>query len=198
MNTSDIPIFEIQVPNYNIIEPIHFSGECAYTEFGNPVPVEYWDAMPDFSAISIPIIQFLRERHALQRIGLRMLGSMKHPGKKKEEVIELIKKLGHDRYDPQREDNKYGKIDTPRTELFMLEIQVGKELGLDGEEQIHHALHSFYCYPESPVRVDIGIIYDLSAFVKEKIVFDGKEELAHLFKSADNKSAAILGILNII
>ena len=195
---SKIPVFEIKVPSYEIKEFSSFSGEKHYTEFGTPVPIEYWKCRPDFFSISLPIINLLRKHHKGKKIGLRMLGSINHENKTVDELIEIIRQLGYDRYDPNRKDNNYENFDGKKIDLFMLEIQVGKEKGIDGEEQIMHALHSFYVYPEKPVRVDIGIVYDLESFEHTNVVFAGKEEICHTFKDQNNRREAVLEILKII
>lgn len=193
-----IPIAKIYVPNYIIPKVASFSGEKHYTEFGTPVPIEYWKGKPDFAAISQPIIEFLRQHYSGQRIGLRMFSSAKHPTKTIDELIEIVQKIGHDRYDLDRADNKYEGFNGRDIQIFMLEIQVGQENGIYGEEQIRHAFNSFYLSPETPIRVDIGMVYDLKAFELRPVVYNGKKQEAHLFKQPNDKSAAVLAIFKIV
>lgn len=191
-------ITEVIVPNYKIKQFKKFSGIKHYTEFGKAVPIEYWENRPDFDLISKPIVKFLRENFNKRRIGIRMLGSEEHADKSLDDLLKIIQRIGHDRYDENRKNSKYGKINLEEIELFMLELEIGKELGLDGEEQIKHALNSFYIYLEKPIRVDIGIVYDLGNIEKKKIQYDGDEEICHAFINTKKASESILALLKII
>jgi hypothetical protein len=130
------------------------------------------------------------------------LGSEEHPDKSIDDLIEIIKKLGHDRYDPKRLGDRYENISNVDIDFFALEFEVGKK----EEECIKWALNSFYEWPlknkSYPVRVDIGIVYDLS---KLKIVehrYLGREDEikrdGFVFKYPENKPDAILGIIKIL
>lgn len=191
-------ITEIFVPDYKIKQVEKFSGIQHYTEFGKAVPIEYWENRPDFELISKPIINFLRRNFNKQRIGLRMLGSEEHENKTLDELLKTIQKIGHDRYDVNRKNNKYAKVNPEDIEIFMLELEIGKELGLDGEEQIRHALNSFYIYLEKPVRVDIGIVYDLNYITKKMVHYDGDEEICHAFIDTKKAPESILALLKLI
>lgn len=201
-----IPIYELKIPEYRINKIESFSGEIVHTEFGTPVPIEYWNNKPDFSAASIPIVDFLRKHHMNQKVGLRLLGSMEHPDKTIDEVIEIIRELGHDRYDPNRSGNQYENIENKKIEIFALEIQVGKENGDDGEEQIKHALQSFYIFPISknsnPVKIDIGIVYNIKAIESVAHQYKGRESEVKKdgfrFKNLENKKGAVLEIIKIV
>ena len=192
------PIIEIKVPNYQIKHFEKLSGQKHFTEFGTPVAIEYWENRPDFDSISQPIIEFLRSRFLHQRIGLRMLGSQEHEGKTVENLLSIIQEIGHDRYDLNRWDNKYEKIDPKEVELFMLELEIGKAFGIDGEEQVKHALSSFYLYPEVPVRVDIGIVYDLNGLKRKQLKYKGREEIGHVFLDSERAKESVLILFKII
>lgn len=191
-------VTEISIPHYNVESFEALSGEKHYTAFGTPVAIEYWNTKPDFEKVSQPIIDFLRQHFLNKRIGYRMLSSVEHEGKGVNDLVRIIQKLGHDRYDTQRKDNKYSKIDLDQIELFMLEIEVGQELGDDGEEQIKHAFHSFYVCSEPPIKVDIAVVYNLSAFERRPFLYRNKEEVGHVFKTSIVPSQAILAILKIV
>ena len=192
-----IPVVEIQVSGYEIKRFDQLTGKKHYTEFGTPVPLEYWENRPNFELISQPIRSYLKSQFMNKRIGLRMLGSEEHPNKTVDDLIEIIRQKGHDRYDLNWGANKYGKIDPGEIALFMLELEIGQELGIDGEEQIMHALNSFYFYCDEPVRVDIAIVYDLSGVKLEKIWYAGEQELAHVFINTAKASESVLRLLKI-
>jgi len=192
-----IPVIDICTPNYKFKRFNKLSGKLHYTEFGTPVAIEYWENRPNFELISKPIINYLRSQFLNKRIGLRMLGSQEHPNKSRDDLIEMICQLGHDRYDLNWSDNKYSKIDHDEMELFLLELEIGKKLGINGEEQVKHALNSFYLYPDEPIRVDIGIVYDLSGIRKKQLKYRGKEEVGHEFINPEKAADSVLSVLKI-
>ena len=201
-----IPVYKIRIPEYSIKELESLSGEMIYTVFGTAVPIEYWSCKPDFIASSLPIVEFLRNNHMHQKIGLRFLSSMAHPKKTVDELIEIIRQLGHDRYDPKRKGNQYNNLENKSIEIFALTIQVGKNFGEDGEEQIKHALQSFYMYPFSqgrrPLKIDLGIVYDMNALEPIPHHYIGREDEVKKdgfrFKDKDKRTEAVIEILKII
>lgn len=195
---NQIPVYEIKTPDYKIPNPEHFSGAFHYTEFGTPVRIEYWQGKPNFKLISEQVLDFLRGLYLGRRLGIRMVSSMKHPRKTRDELVEVIQELGHDLHDNEREDSQYENFDLQAPALFMLETDIGKYDGLNGEEQIKHALNSFYLYPDTPTRVDLIILYDPSKFQRKEIVYAGKREMAHVFANPTQKPEAILAILKLI
>ena len=80
----------------------------------------------------------------------------------------------------------------------MLELEIGKELGVDGEEQVKHALNSFYLYPPDPIRVDIGIVYDLKGVRKKQFQYREKIETGHTFMHPEHASESVLRLLKFI
>lgn len=202
----NIPVFEIDTPEYKIKRLDNLSGKIHRTEFGISIPIEYWDNMPDFSVTADKITEWLRSRFLGKRVGLRFIGSDDHAGKSTDELIDIIKELGHDRYDPDRRGDRYENIDNKKIEVFVLDVEIGKQEGIDGEEQIKHALDSFYIYPIQekgmPTRVDVCIIYDLDQLISIPHRYEGRENEiktdGYVFKYPDKKPESILAILKII
>jgi len=201
-----VPIYQIELPEYQVKEFETFSGEVHHTQFGTPVPIEYWESRPDFTSVGAKIVSLLREHFMGKRIGLRLLGSEEHHGKSIDELIEVIKENGHDRYDAERSGDRYDNIESKRIEIFALEIEVGKEKGDDGEEQIQHALESFYTYPikerGKPIRIDIGIVYDLEQLKSVAHKYEGREDEVktdgYVFKYPGRKQEAVLAVLKFL
>jgi len=177
---NQIPVYEISTPEY------HFK-----------------EGKPDFALIGSEIIQCLRKYFLGKRIALRLLSSTGHPEKSLEELIEIIKKYGHDRYDSSRVGDRYENIDNQDIDFFALDFEVGKE---QEEQCIQWALDSFYEWPMKnkawPVRIDIGIVYDPSQLKTIEHIYTGRENEikrdGFVFKNADKKPNAILGIIKII
>ncbi|MBX2875054.1 MAG: hypothetical protein KTR30_23220 [Saprospiraceae bacterium] len=200
-----IPIYSIVIPNYKFKQFQQLSGAMHYTEFGTAIPIEYWAHKPDFSTVSQYIIQQLRTLYFGQKIGLRLLSSMEHPDKSVEDLIAIIQQIGHDRYDLKRKGDGYQNIEQKQIDLFLLEIAIGQEKGSDGEEQIRHALQSFYCHPFSigkkPSKIDLGIVYQLDHLEAVSHTYEGRSEAkkdGFIFKSPERKSGAILAILKLL
>jgi hypothetical protein len=199
------PVYQVDIPEYQVKEFDKFSGEVYHTQFGTPVPIEYWESRPDFTSIATKIISLLREHYSGKKIGLRLLSSDEHPNKSADDLVEIIKKLGHDRYDAERAGDRYKNIKNKKIEIFALKIEVGKEKKDNGEEQIQYALESFYTYPikerGKPTRIDICIVYDLDWIEPVAHQYDGREGEVktdgYVFKHSDRKQEAVLGIIKI-
>lgn len=200
---ANIRVYSISIPEYKIKIFKKVSNKTHYSYWGNPVPKEYEENKPDFELISSKIIKTLRKHFMGRKIGLRLLGSMEHQKKRINDLIKIIKQLGHDRYDPNRIGDRYENIGNKKIDLFALDFVVGKK---KEEESVKSAIESFYYYPifdrKTPIRVDIGIVYDLSQLKVIKHQYAGREnELkkdGFVFKHPDKKPDAILGIIKIL
>lgn len=170
------PVFTIAIPEYQV------STEPEYKAIGKIVDDEL-------------------KRHFLGKsVVIRGIGSSEHLGKTVHELIEIIKRDGNDRYDPNRTGDRYENIKgkhidlfafrrkvTPRTELFRW-IAYGfyqSAIGIHGK----------------PTRIDILIIYDAT---KMKVVlhqYEGrtdKKRDGFVFRDPAHKAEAVLGIIKIL
>ncbi len=164
------------------------------------VPQYTVDREPDHKAIGKPVDDLLREHFMGQKVLIRGLGSMEHPDKSVDELIEVIKSTGTDRYDPKRIGDRYTNVGDKYFDLCALRRTISPR------SKIFWQLSwSFYGSPLKergyPVLVDILVIYDpkqLRAVTyspvgqKGRIMRDG-----FVFRNPDNKVAAILGIIKI-
>jgi hypothetical protein len=196
-----IPVYEVSLPEYTLPKPAHLSGKIFTTSWGIVIPAEYEEEKPDFGPIAERIIGSLRKHFSGRRIALRMIGSMEHQGKSADDLIAIIKQLGHDRYDPHRKGDRYENIGNKKIDLFALELTVGKE---DEEIDIKYALESFYYYPiadrNSPVRVDIAIVYDLEQLEVVEHQYEGRADIkrdGYVFKHED-RPGAVLAMLKLL
>lgn len=157
-----IPVFKIAIPAYQVNFYENVLGPTPHLRWGNPIPRAYEDNKPDFDAVSKHLVEMLRDHFNGERIGLRLLSSDEHEGKSVKELIEIIKELGHDRYDPNRRGDRYENIDNLPIDIFALAFKVGEE---KEEASIKYALESFYYYPiinkKPPIRIDLGVVYNL-------------------------------------
>ena len=198
-----IPVYQITISEYKIKVFKNVSNKTSYSYWGLPVPKEYKENKPDFELISSKIIKSLRKHFMGRRIGLRLLGSMEHSKKSMNDMIRIIKKIGHDRYDSNRIGDRYENIDNKKIDFFALDFKVGKK---EEEVSVKYAIESFYYYPifdrKIPIRIDIAIVYDLSKLKVVKHRYKGREkELkkdGFVFKNPNNKPDSILGIIKIL
>lgn len=164
------------------------------------VPSYVVSVEPDHKAIGKPVDDLLKEHFMGQKVLIRGLGSVDHPGKSVDELIDIIKTTGTDRYDPKRIGDRYTNTGDKYFDLCALRRTISPR------SKIFWQLSwSFYASPLKergyPVRVDILTIYDpkqLKAVTyspighKDRIMRDG-----FVFRNPDKKSDAILGIIKI-
>lgn len=155
---------------------------------------------PDHKAIGKPVDDLLKKHFMGQQVLIRGLGSMEHPDKSIDEVVEIIKRTGTDRYDPKRIGDRYTNVGDKYFDLCASRRTISPR-----SEIFWQLSWSFYSSPLKergyPVKVDILTIYDpkqLKAVTyspvghKGRIMRDG-----FVFRNSDDKAAAILGIVKI-
>lgn len=172
-----VPVYTVHLPNYNFK-----NGE------------------PDHKAISKPIDDELRKHFTGQKILIRGLGSHEHPGKSVDELIDIIKTTGTDRYDPKRIGDRYTNVGDKYFDLCALRRTIS-----DRSKIFWQLSWSFYNSPLKergyPVRVDILTIYDpkqLKAVTYSPVGHAGRiMRDGFVFRNPDDKATAILGIIKI-
>ncbi len=175
--TKTIPVYTAYLPEYNFD-----SGEPNHKSIGKPVDDE------------------LRKYFMGETILIRGLGSHEHPGKSLDELIDIIKTTGTDRYDPVRIGDRYTNVGDKYFDLCALRRTIGPR------SKIFWQLSwSFYRSPLQErgysVLVDILVIYDpkqLRAVTyspvgqKGRVMRDG-----FVFRDPSHKPAAIKAIFKI-
>ena len=190
----------IQIPEYKVSTYPVVSQDSPYIRWGKTVPVEYEENKPDFERVSQRLIDFLRQHFLEERIGLRLISSSAHENKSLQDLIEIIRKTGTDRYDPHRKGDRYDNLDQLHIDFFALNLLIGKT---EEEVSIEHALESFYYYPilnqGTPIKIDLGIIYDIHKIRPVHHRYLGREEEikkdGFVFVDPFNKQEAIKAII---
>jgi len=155
---------------------------------------------PNHKAIGITVDDALRKHLTGQKVLIRGLGSQEHPGKTVNELIDIIRATGTDRYDPERMGDRYTNVGDVYFDLCALRRTISPR------SKIFWQLSwSFYCSPLKergyPVLVDVLVVYDpnqLKAVTyrpvgqKGRVMRDG-----FVFRDPDNKPAAIKAIFKI-
>lgn len=173
----DIPVYELDLPEYQV------------------------DKEPDHEAIGNKVDAFIKQHFLGQYIAVRCLGSSEHPGKSVDQMIEIIKKLGHDRYDPARQGDRYENNEGKQIDIFAFDYQIDKDSKI-----FSTFTWPFYhwCIERSgkPVRIDIIIIYDPTKLNQIEFTYAGREHEGprsdgFTFKDPKNKRGAIKAIIKI-
>jgi hypothetical protein len=199
-----IPVYQVTVPEYRLkrlncnSERMNYPGTPWFTI---AIPKVYEENKPDFAKIGAKIDGCLKRHFLGKAVAVRVLSSQEHKGKSVDDLIGIIKRLGHDRYDPKRNGDRYENLDNKHIDLFALDFTVDKN-----GEYFAQFIEPFYYWPISdrgyPVRLDIAIIYDRSKLSVVEHRYEGREnELkkdGFVFRDPDHKPEAILGIIKIL
>lgn len=203
----EIPIYQVSVPEYklkvfrNTSKTSKKSNYAVTTWYNVKIPQIYWDNKPDFEKIGAKIDKCLKKHFIGKEVVIRALGSQEHKGKSADELIKIIKKIGHDRYNPARKGDRYENLDNAHIDFFALDFAINNK-----DVYFKHFLEPFYFWPITdrgePIRIDIAIVYDFSKLFKVPHRYKGREnelkEDGFVFKCAGNKADAILGIIKIL
>lgn len=201
---ASIPVFKVSVPEYKLKKIIFRSGlvDHAATPWYNiKIPKAYWEKRPDFESIGRKIDGCLKKHFLGKRVAIRALGSSEHKGKSADEVIAIIKRLGHDHYNLSRKGDRYENIDNKKIDFFALDFRV-KPSG----EYFRQFVEPFYFWPiadrEKPIKIDIAIVYDSAKLRRVVHRYKGRENEmkkdGFVFCDPEKKADAVLGIIKII
>lgn len=197
-----IKCLHIQIPEYAVNTYKVVSQDSPYIRWGKPVPIEYEENKPDFERVARRLIDFLRKHFPGERIGLRFISSSAHEDKSLQDLIEIIKETGTDRYDPNREGDRYANLDNLHIDFFALNLLLGEAAE---EVCIKYALESFYYYPilnqGPPIRIDLGIVYDIHKIRPVYHRYIGREEEikkdGFVFVDPHNRNEAVRAVIAI-
>lgn len=78
------------------------------------------DSEPDHKTLGKVVDAELKKHLMGQTVLIRALGSMEHYGKSPDELIEIIKTTGTDRYDPDRQGDRYSNVQGKHIDLYAL------------------------------------------------------------------------------
>jgi hypothetical protein len=170
-----IPIFEIHLPEYNV------------------------KTTPDHKSIGKKIDAIIIKNFLGDKIAIRGLGSQEHPSKTQDELIEIIKQQGIDRYDPKRRGDRYENIGNKKIDFFAIDRKITQKSRVSS-----YLIKPFYKYPPQfgrvPIKVDILIIYDMAKLKRVVHQYEGRKDIKRdgfVFKDQNNKPDAIKAIIKI-
>ena len=199
-----IPVYQVTVPEYKFRKYRNISKKIDYAItplYKIKIPKVYADNKPDFEKIGAKIDKCLKKYFLGKKIAVRVLSSQEHKGKSADDLIKIIKKIGHDRYDTKRRGDRYENIKGKHIDFFALDFKVKTK-----EKYFKDFLEPFYFWPiadrQEPIRIDIAVVYDLSKLKRVIHRYKGREKETKkdgfVFKNPDRKTEAILGIIKIL
>lgn len=163
------------------------------------VPEYTVNTEPDHKSIGKVVDKAIKEHFLSRAVLVRGISSDVHTDKTLNQLIDIIKSTGTDRYDPKRLGDRYENIQGKRIDLFAFRRQVSDRMQL-----FRHISWGFYHGSKAihgkPVRIDILTVYDASQLKAVMHQYEGREDIkrdGYVFKHSDDKPSALIGIIKI-
>lgn len=157
------------------------------------------DEEPDHKAIGKLVDEVIKENFVGQTVIVRGISSKEHSDKMLDQLIEIIKNKGTDRYDPERQGDRYENIRGKHIDLFAFRRKVTPKMELfkDISWGFYHGAKAIH---GKPVRIDLLSIYDASQLQAVVHQYEGRDDIKRdgfVFRQPENKPNALLGIIKI-
>lgn len=164
------------------------------------LPEYHVAAEPNHKAVGKVVDDMLCKHFMGQTLVVRGIGSSEHPGKTIDELVEIIAHDGTDRYDPNRQGDRYENVQGKHIDLFAFrrKITPRTQLFKDISWGFYHggkAIHG------KPVRIDILIMYDAAKLKRVTHQYAGRASAKRdgfVFKDPAAKQAALFAIVKIL
>lgn len=134
------------------------------------------DAEPDCKAIGALIDAQIKKYFMGKKILLRGVGSQDHPGKTRDDIIEIIGHKGTDRYDPGRVGDRYENVEGKHIDLFAFPAIVEPRMQL-AWQVIYGFYHGAIEAHGHAVRIDILTVYDAGQFAEVAHHYAGRTDI---------------------
>ncbi len=159
------------------------------------------DKEPDHDAVGAKVDNLIKQHWLGDYISVRCISSQEHIGKTTDEMIEIIKQLGHDHYNADRKGDRYENNESKKIDIFAFDYHVAPDTKIFSAFTWPH-YHLNWREPFHPIRIDIIIIYDPTQFNQIEFSYAGREHEGKrsdgwVFKDPNNKPAAIKGIIKV-
>lgn len=157
------------------------------------------DSPPDEIAVGDVVDRVIKKHYMGRAIVVRGIASSEHPNKSIDELIDIIKETGTDKYDSTRIGDRYENIDGKHIDLFAVPetITASSEVFKVLVWGFYHSAIAVHGYP---VRIDVVMIYDADKMEKVLHQYEGRDEIKEdgfAFKDPANKADALMGIIKI-
>ncbi|HZM64260.1 MAG TPA: hypothetical protein VFB59_03955 [Candidatus Saccharimonadales bacterium] len=163
------------------------------------VPQYIVDTEPDHKAVGKIVDEVIKQNFAGQTIIVRGLSSTAHPNKTVDELVEIIRREGTDRYDPEVAGDRYENSKGKHIDLFAFRRKVTPKM-----ELFKHISWGFYhgarAIHGKPVRIDLLTVYGASKLRAVAHQYEGRNDRKRdgfVFKNPENKKSALLAVVKI-
>jgi hypothetical protein len=172
---SKIPVITVDLPQYRV------------------------DTEPDHEALGEIVDAEIKRRFMGRAVLVRGIGSQDHPDMTVDQLVEIIKSHGTDRYDPARKGQGYENVENKHIDLFAFSRTVTSSMSV-----FRHVVWGFYHsaieVSGSPCRIEILMIYNATKFETVLHRYEGRTDIKQdgfAFKNPERKPEALLGIFKI-
>lgn len=170
-----IPVFTVHLPDYKV------------------------NAEPNHKVIGKIVDDCLKEHFLGETVVVRGLSSSEHPGKSLDELIEIIKRSGTDRYNPERAGDRYENIKGKHIDLFAFRRKITKQTQLF-KDLSWGFYHGAIAVHGRPIRLDILTIYDAGQLKAVVHQYEGRTDIKRdgfVFRYPSDKVKALRAIVKI-
>ena len=154
---------------------------------------------PDENSLGAVLDEVLIEHFLDRKVVIRGVASSEHPGLSVDELINVAKTTGWDRYDQSRTGDRYENVENERIDLFGFTATVSKSMRL-----FHQMIYGFYYSAISihgrPVRIDMVLVYDAEQMQQIPHAYQDRDDIkddGYIFKNLHDKTSALIGIIKI-
>ncbi|MEQ4209375.1 hypothetical protein [Actinopolymorpha sp. B9G3] len=173
--TMNVPTFTVRVPQYQV------------------------DTEPDHNAVGKVVDAELQKHFMGRTVVVRGVCSPSHPGKTVDDLVQIVKRHGVDRYDPHRKGHGYENIDGKHIDLFAFRRKVTPRMRLF-KDLSWGFYHGAIASHRTPYRIDILLVYDAAQLKAVLHQYEGrtdKKRDGFVFRDPERKQKALLGIVTI-
>lgn len=195
-----IPVWDAELPDWSCPEADPESPLEEVPWYGVQIPGDYLRLKPKFGPISAGVDGCLKQHLDGRHVIIRALSIADHPGLSVDDLIAVIRRLGHDRYDAQRPGNLYDNVDDARIDLFALPFTIKEECSY-----LPFFLEPFYYLGIAehgrPNAIDLLTVYDRAQMKQVPHRYEGREDIkrdGYAFRYPDRKPDALLGIVRTV
>lgn len=154
---------------------------------------------PNHTVIGKPVDDLLKEYFIGETVIVRGVASSEHPEKTVDELIEIIKDSGTDRYDPERTGDRYDNIQGKHIDLFAFRRKITPKTQLfkDITWGFYHGAKTIH---GKPMRIDILLIYDATQLKAVVHQYEGRTDIKRdgfVFKNPQDKVGALKAIVKL-
>lgn len=154
---------------------------------------------PNADEIGTLVDDEIRKNFRGKSVVVRGIASSEHPHKSVDELIEIIRTTGTDRYDSGRKGDRYENIENKHIDLFGVPAIASEDSEIF-KVIVWGFYHSAIAVHGYPVRIDVVTIYDAEQLHQVSHRYEGREDIkddGFAFKDRGDKAAAVLGIIKI-